>query len=836
MKQYLSKIALFIVIISVFNSCNVVKRVGDNEHLIIKNTIKIDGKASNSETLNNLIIQKTNRKLLNFPLRLHIYNLARPNIDSILDIKQKKADTSWVKFLSEKQFQKTIENRSNFNNWLKKTGEAPTILDTLLTQKTIKRLDDYYFNYGWFNAKIDYNIDYLAHKRAKVTYNITPNTPYVIDTINTKIYTPIVKTIYDANTDKSLVKVGQQYSSNNFLKEKSRVVNLMRNSGIYYFSEDNVKFEFDTIGLKNKVIADYIITNRSQKIGDSTYTQNFKQYKIKDVNIFTDDSFENADLAITDSLTYKGYNFYSKGEMRYRPKALLDAIFINKGDLYSDLDRYRTTRRLSNLRIFKYPNVSFTENPDTTLTANIKLSPLKKFSLGLTAEVSQSNIQTVGISASPSLSIRNVFKGAEILEISGIASIGASKDRASNEDRFFDINELGANLKLIIPRIFSPFKTDNIIRKYMLPTTNISLATSSQTNIGLDKQTFTGVFNYNWKPSSRTINDLDIFNIQYVRNLKIENYFSEYTSSYNDLNTIARNTNYIDDSASLSIPDEAEQFITDVFNGNVSTTNNQFQTVSNINERKLRLTQDNLIIASGFNYTLDKRENAFDNNYSIFRARTEFAGNAVSLLSNVFNLKKSANNQYEILNVPFSQYIKAEIDYIKHWDFSKNNIIAIRSYAGLAVPYGNSNNIPFIKSFFAGGPNDNRAWSAYKLGPGRSGSVNEFNEANLKIALNFEYRYNLFGQLNGALFVDAGNIWNALDDENDPNRKFNGFKSLGDLAIGSGIGFRYDFGLVVLRFDIGFKTYNPSIYNSTKWFRDYNFANAVYNIGINYPF
>src|SRR5690606_602827 len=154
------------------------------------------------------------------------------------------------------------------------------------------------------------------------------------------------------------------------------------------------------------------------------------------------------------------------------------------------------------------------------------------------------------------------------------------------------------------------------------------------------------------------------------------------------------------------------------------------------------------------------------------------------------------------------------------------SILAFRSFFGFAIPYGNASNIPFSRSYFAGGTNDNRAWQAYSLGPGRTDARNDFNEANLKIALNLEYRFNIMGSLNGALFADAGNIWNALDDVTDEEAVFSGMSSLKDIALGTGFGFRYDFGFFVIRLDTGFKTYNPAERMSRRWFRDYNFGNA----------
>ena len=405
-------------------------------------------------------------------------------------------------------------------------------------------------------------------------------------------------------------------------------------------------------------------------------------------------------------------------------------------------------------------------------------------------------------------------------------------------DQFFDINEIGANLRLTIPRFFLPFNTEKIIPKYMSPSTRISAAATSQRNIGLDKQSFTGSLNYNWYPSAKVTNNLDLFNVQYVKNLNTDNYFGVYQNSYNRLNDIAQEINYIATDASLNIPNEAETFISDVLSQNTSLVpdDQNYIDVSNISQRKDRLTEDNLIFASSFNYIKDRRENIFDHDFSIFRFKLESAGNLLTSLAKLTNTQKNENSQYEIFGVAFSQYIKAELDYVKHWDLGKKNVFAMRSYFGIAIPYGNSNSIPFSKSFFAGGPNDNRAWTAYNLGPGSSKSSNEFNEANLKINLSLEQRFNLLGSLNGAIFLDAGNIWNVYDIEDEDAKTFSSFDSLKDIAVGSGFGLRYDFGFFVLRTDVGFKTYDPSKNLGNRWFKTYNFAGAVYNIGINYPF
>jgi outer membrane protein assembly factor BamA len=843
LKHALTKISLITLTIILFTSCNAIKRLNDNEHLLTKNTIYVNDKKNNTELVNNLVYQRPNGTLLGFPLRLHLYNLARPNIDSILNAKYHNPEhprTGEKKLLSLKQYEALVQSKKKINTWWKTTGEAPVSVKEDKAEKSKTLLRKYYFSKGWFNAETSYTINKTDNQRATVDYFVKTGLPYILDSINSKISTPSIDSLYRQNLRSgSLISSGQQYDDTNYGIERSRLSEQLRNLGYYHFGQDYINFVIDTVDTNYKVNTELVIQNRIIRNEDSIVRRPFRVYKIKEVNIFTDENYENKDAAITDSVTYKNYNLYSYDELAYRPKALTDAIFITKGGLFKDLDRTRTYKYLSELKIFKYPNIEYIENEkDTTLTTNIYLIPKKKFGLNFTTEVSQSNIQTVGFSFSTGLVIRNVFKGAEIFEISGLGSIGASKDTRNPDDPFFDINEVGATMKLTIPRLFFPINTDKIIPKFMSPSTRFSATASSQRNIGLDKQTFIGSLSYNWYPSRKVTNTLDLFNAQYVKNLNTDNYFRVYQNSFNRLNDIAQSINYISNTETLGIPSQADTFISDVLNENTSLNpdDSDFVNVSNISERKNRLTENNLIFSTSFNYIKSKRETLFDNDFSILRFRGELAGNLLSNISKLAGFKKNEDNRYEVLGVAFSQYIKCEFDYVKYWDLGNKNVFALRSYAGIAVPYGNATNIPFAKSFFAGGPNDNRAWTAYNLGPGSSKSINEFNEANFKLHFSAEERFNIFGNFYGALFADAGNIWNIFDDTQEEAATFDGFKSLKDIALGSGIGLRYDFSFFVLRFDIGFKTYDPSYDLGNRWFKNSNFSNAVYNIGINYPF
>jgi outer membrane protein assembly factor BamA len=473
----------------------------------------------------------------------------------------------------------------------------------------------------------------------------------------------------------------------------------------------------------------------------------------------------------------------------------------------------------------------------------VYLSPRKKYSLGTTLDVTHSNIQDIGISASLSETIRNVFNGAETLEIAARGNIGSSKDLANPQSKFFNVSEYGVDLKLNIPRIWFPFDTEKIIPKSMIPSTLLSSGLATQKNIGLDKQNFTGALAYSWTPKRRNSARFDLFNIQYVRNLNPENYFNVYESSYTELNNLAKvyNTNpdnISTDTGNLIIEEGTAGFTNDVLTGKTSLTSADpdYATVSSIEERRIRLTENDFILATSFSFSTTTKTDLKDNTFYLFRTKIESAGSLLSLVSNTANLPKNQNGNFEIFNLEYSEYIKTEFDYIKYWDLSKEKVIAFRSFFGIAIPYGNSNNIPFSRSYFAGGSNDNRAWQPYRLGPGSTGAVNDYNEANLKIALSAEFRFKILGSIKGALFADAGNIWNVFDNITDKRATFDGIQDLKELALGTGFGLRYDLSFFVVRFDLGFKTYNPANVVGKQWFYDYDFAHSVFNFGINYPF
>ncbi len=855
-KNNMAKLSLLSLLAIVLLSCNSLKKVEDDEYLVVKNSIYADSIKINNEELQSLIYQKPNSTVLGYPLRLNLYNLAKENPDSSFNAwlyRKENRKRRLTKLLSAKQVERLGESFlvTGLSNWLEDIGEAPVILDTTRTRLSLARLSAYYQGKGYFTNNTTYEIDSSKqNKKAKINYHIELGNPYMIDSLGNNISSTAIDSLYFLNSVNSLIKEGQQFDLSKFNSERERLTSVFRNSGIRNFQESSITFDILRDTTK---VADDQKMNITLNIGDlktrgenEVTTSAYKVEKINKINIYTDYLSTNTNDSLY-TIDYRDYTIHYSKNFDIKPKTLANAIFFKKDSIYRDVDKIRTSRQLNALNIFKYPNIIFeADSIGNKVNTNIYLAPKSKYSLGTNFEVSRSNLRRLGVGLSTTLLIRNIFKGAENLSISADGTYGLLSSNTFQANYF---SEFGGDITLDFPRIWFPFiNTSRIIPNYTLPKTRIAIGTSFQNNIGLDKQTFNTVLGYNWVPSDFVKHNVELLNIQYVRNVNSNRFFNVYNNTFERLDAIA--DNYQNDpllstffevetdatDPKLIIPSGTTGFIKAIENRTISATTVDFNNVTLIEERRKRLTENNLIFATNYTFNKTNRTGIIDNSFYQFRWKLESAGNLLSAFSSFVPFNKNDQEQLLVFGVPFSQYIKNEFEYVKYWDLSRSNVLAARAFFGIAIPYGNSNNIPFVRSYFAGGSNDNRAWFPYSLGPGSVSAVNDFNEANLKLALNLEYRFPIVGDINGAIFADAGNIWNVLDNVEDPQATFDGVASLKDIALGSGIGLRYDFTYFLFRLDLGFKTYNPAEIQSERWFKDYNFANSVLQIGINYPF
>ena len=794
MLKIFTKIKLILILILFISGCSLQKTISNKDFIVEKTNIKIDGKIIKNDSLKELITFKENSKFLGIPISALIASSAKKNSDSLFKkwISKKNKQEKLTNIFSQKQLFQINKYYNNFNDWKKNNGEKISLIDSSKINKSKENISLYFKNIGYLDNSVSFTVNKKPQKKASIDLNVKQGPRYYIGNIVSKIESKIIDSIYNKNKFNSFLKENEFFITENFDLERNRLYNLFRNNGVYGFQINSIVFSIKIDSTRN---------NYSLPVDIIINGDDYKIFKIRNINL----------EEIDNETKFK----FNKGFLQSKIK-------FRKNSVFNDSLRKSTLKSLNNLDLFNFPSIQYTEASDNTLDANIILNNKKKFGLGFGFDLKQSDIEDIGIAFENRFKSRNFFKNGENLNLSASGSIGKSSNKT--------ISQTNYDLTINFPRfLFFENYTDNLENK----TTFLSFGSSNQRNIGLDRNSFKLDFNYGWTKNNKFI-DFSAIQIELINNKNIENYFNIYSNSYGQLNFIS--SKYTSDSKyflndQLNIPNGINLFIEDVLNGNIIIDSDDFSLLSYIEGRRQRLISNNLIIGSSFQIS-NNYDNRYDKkNFRQWKLKFKSSGNLASILTN-----KNSEGKKLISDLEFSQFLKIESSFIRHWDVSDNSLFAMRYFGGIAIPFGNSNNIPFSESFFGGGSNDNRAWEVYKLGPGSSGAKNEFNEANLKLALNLEYRFKMFGNFNGAIFTDIGNIWNVFDDTEEESRSFNGFDDLNELAIGSGIGVRYDSGLFIFRLDMGLKTYNPALIKKDRWFNDFSLKKAVFNIGLNYPF
>ncbi len=855
------KITFIIIVVAIvlLAACNTVKHVPDGQYLLQDTKIIVNDKLDNNPILYEYLWQKPNQNILGLPISLHAFNVGGEKfMDAYQEWKGAKEDSLKVavflkhfekwkkeepkayrklkKFFSDKQTYRYQKFKLATHFWFFKSFQTPVILDSVKTQNTTDNLLNHYINKGFLEAETSHEVslDSLA-KKVDVSYHIQTKDRYVVDSVSTAIKSVVLDSIFMLQKEKSFVKKGIPFDLDIFKQEQKRLFSLFRNSGIFFYDNSYMGYDYtkDTITKSTNVVLD--IKERLIQDGDSVFVDPFRVRRMKTINITTDYSYLNQSQEFVDTVSYHGFNFRSYGKLKYNPKILANSIFSEIGEVYSDIDRDLTRRHLQSLKNFKSIQMKYSEDPlSGDLIADILLTPYDKYGFNAEAELIHSNVKRFGVSGKLSFLNRNTFKGSEILSMSVLGSFINSAE-FTDVTQFFNAWEIGGDISLEIPRILFPIKTNKFIKKEAFPKTNISAGISLQKNIGLDKQKLTGIIGYSWNKSKKVYHNLELMNVQFIKNLNSEDYFnifaSENTKLANLTSEIPAPSNAVDTDGSL-IPLEYASYVLDPVNGFQLTNPEAYLAAGNVVQRREIITEDVVIPSTSYTFIYKNQENYKDYDFSYFRAKLTSTGN----LLNAIVKQNEGQDSKQILGTDIAQYIRMDLEYKKFWETSATGVFGLRTFFGAAYPYGNRDEVPFSRSFFIGGPNDLRAWVVYGLGPGSSNSSLEFNVGNLKFLTSLEYRFNVLNSMNAAIFVDAGNIWDISDSSLvTEQEKFKGVKSLEEIAIGSGLGLRYDFSILVLRLDFGFKTYEPYL-EGDRWFQNFNIKNQVLNIGINYPF
>ncbi|WP_034925729.1 BamA/TamA family outer membrane protein [Gillisia sp. CAL575] len=713
-------------------------------------------------------------------------------IDTIRDIETIKTELEKVlKPVKNKEFlgmrpglyfhYKAQKEKPGFiNKFLnKKFGEEPvysTRIDQAQTESLIlNRLE----NRGFFFSEVTSRVEKDSiEKEARVDYSVRLSQPYLmeqykIDSDSSLVYEDIAAGI--SNTE---LKKGMRYDLSELKKERVRIDLDLKQRGYYNFGPGLLIFEADTNQYSNKRFD--IFLRLKKDVPKSTIVP----YKISKVNIFPNHVIGN-DSILKDTIRFAEKNFIQDVEY-FKPNKLDPFLLIEEGQYFSPSNSSATSRRLSTIGAYKFVNIRYDEIDSLStdslgiLEANIFLSPLNKRAI-------RAELQAVTKSnnfAGPNLALtyvnRNLFKGGEILNLT--AKFGYEFQLAKGNQSGFNSLEFGIGADLIYPRLLFPISISKDFFKYAIPKTKISLGADYLTRTNLfSLMSFYGSFGYYWNANKYITHEFNPIAVNYVK-------LANTTQAFDDI-----------------------------------LTANPF----------LKTSFDQQFIA-GLTYTF-----TYNGMVDIAKTHQVFTSFNVDIAGNTLDLVSSSSDDGEpkkFAGLEYAQYAKADIDFRYHFNFAKEQKIATRLFAGLGMPYGNSDVMPYTRQYFSGGPYSVRAFKTRSLGPGTyvpeesEDNLSYFDQTgNIRLEANVEYRFPIYSFFKGALFADAGNVWNTNDSLE--GGKFSS-DFINELGIGVGAGLRIDIQSFVIRFDLATAVKRPT---DGKQF-NFDYQNPVLNFAIGYPF
>lgn len=681
------------------------------------------------------------------------------------------------------------------NSFIQKLGDKPVIFDEEAAERSREDMQSALHNMGYMQADVRLRKE-TRKKKLRLKYLVHPGPAYRISHWDYDIQDDSVRR-YMAGYASQLMHEGMRFDVNTLDQERQQMTNHLQDRGFYRFNKEYVTCTADTVRGTHLVDLTFHIAPY-----DATSHTTHARYRIGEVNVVTDFDMTRAmrqDFARFDSLHYKGLNIFYRERPFLKPEVLSQNIAITPDSFYSDSRLQHTRSSLGRLHAIKYTDIRFQEDAadSTRLDCHVLLSRNKVNSFSAELEGTNS-AGDLGAAASLSYQNRNLFNGSELFtfKVRGAYEAVTGLQGYSNENYV----EYGVEASINFPRFLFPFISAEV-RQRTQATSEIGIQFNSQERPEFGRRAASVTWGYRWTYKRKWQHRVDVLDLNYV-------YMPWISSTFRE--------EYLDN------PENSNSI--------------------------LRYNYENLLIMKagyGFTYHSDGRESrtASNNSYSI-RFNIESSGNLLYAFSHMLNATRNEDHQYTVANIAYAQYIKTDIDFTKSFRIDHRNSIVFHVGMGVAYPYGNSRILPFEKRYFSGGANSVRGWSVRRLGPGsfagNDRNIDFINQSgDIKLDLNLEYRTKLFWKLNGAFFVDAGNIWTIRDYEEQPGGAFRFDSFYKQIAVSYGLGLRFDFDYFILRFDAGMKAVNPAYRNSKEHYplihpdfgRDFAFHFAV-----GYPF
>ncbi|WP_326983382.1 BamA/TamA family outer membrane protein [Chryseobacterium sp. MYb264] len=852
------KIISFATFVGLLYACSTTKKVPDGEYLLTKNSFEFeDKKESFDEELKNYVQQKPNKKQLLFmPLGLLFYNAANPKYDTLLNEymtypnemrNQKLRDSLFIKYNMKSSVGKSLLMDRLYHNW----GSPPVILDQTRTEKSAESIEKRLTYRGFWDSEVKFkhNIDSTA-KKAAVKYFVKHNDATYIKDYYFNIPDPKIKEVYKQSMWETNIKAGQILDQTVLEKEVTRINELMRKNGYYRFNNSNEEVYFVADSLKSRKQVPLTLEIHKDSL-DTPY----KVATIGNIDVaVVNEAGDFPNNTKKDSLRRVRFH---KMNNNYKSSSLWRAIIIDSKQIY-DQKKLDVTKRnfltMNNFSILKARDSlrhgGGTSPNDSIVDVLYLLKPLPKYELKVGTDVNYSQLLNLGVSPSIDLTTRNVFRGMENLSTSLSGTFGSIRSTQDINKRVLAY-ELSAQASLNFPRLLLPFDYYKFIPKRYTPTSSIVLGASIQNNIGLGRVNFNTGLNYQANVNDQVYHKLTIFNTQLSLTKNKSAYYDYFVNDnavreeifqdYFAYDPVVRD----DFKAGLLTRDEVSQKITEdkTYQGTLDADGQDLYTAfRGTLVNKDRQTQDVLISSFIYNFVYNEIGKKDYPNAFYFNGKVELAGNALS----IFNQKRNdgggivTSPQRTIFGIPYAQFVKFDIDTRKYFKFNRNTLV-LRQFVGVGIPYGNSKDMPIVRSYFNGGSNDIRAWVAFGgLGPADSQvdeRVRTYMTDNIKLTTNIELRVPFTDMYEGALFTDIGNTWSLKSYNDGYGGEFKFNKFLGQMGVGSGFGLRVNVAYITLRVDLAYKIYDPNKPSGEKWrFSNFNPFKPTLNIAFGYPF
>ncbi|MDT0641785.1 BamA/TamA family outer membrane protein [Zunongwangia sp. F363] len=685
------------------------------------------------------------------------------------------------------------ENPGFINKFLnKKIGEEPVYLSDVETVNTqdliLNRLENRGFFYSSVGSQVNEDEE---NKEANVLYRAQLSQPYLLENYKLDSDSLLVYQEMENYLPESAIEEGMRFDLPKMKLERERIDNYLKGKGYYNFNPGFLIFEADTNQYDNKQFDLFL------KLKKDVPPKAVIPYRIAEVNVYPHYTVGSDSLQL-DTVHFENKN-YIRDEEFFKPKRLDPYILIDEGDFYSPETSGNTSRRLGSIGAYKFVNIQYNEIDSTAtdslglLEANIFLSPLNKRSIRAELQgVTKSN-NFAGPTLAVTYSNRNLFKGGEILNITG--KVGYEAQIAGGSNTGLSTLQLGLSSDLIFPRLLFPVSIDENWFDYSIPKTKVGLSFDYMNRSNLfTLGSVLASFGYLWDANRYITHELTPISVAYTK---------------------------------------------------LSNTSDEFEQILDDNPFLQSSFEQQFIAGLTYSFTYNGMVDEGKTHQFFINNTWDIAGNTISLLAGTGDEEPK-----EFLGQEYAQYAKTDIDLRYHLNFGKDQKIATRLFAGYGYAYGNSEVLPFIKQYFAGGPYSVRAFRTRSLGPGSYSAdddgISYFDRTgNLRLEGNIEYRFPIFQFFKGAVFADAGNVWitqetdredgtqGDLSDDYLTNGKF-GSDFMTELGIGVGVGLRIDIQSFVIRFDLAAPMHDPSLPEGERW--TYDFGSPVFNFAIGYPF